>query len=232
MKAQKLHDWQVSIAEAREIQTGLAGQVVQTRQVEASLVAGADISARRGAEMATAAVVVMSYPALEIVEVQVIRGRPGFPYVPGFLSFRESPLVLAACEKLSVKPDLLLVDGQGFAHPRRMGLACHLGLLLDMPTIGCAKSRLCGEHDEPGLEAGCCAQLKDEEEVVGAALRTRIAGSPVYVSIGHKIGLENAIKWVLDCCRGHRLPEPSRMAHLAATGKLKYEARSYAGVGR
>jgi len=160
-------------------------------------------------------------PVLEVVEVKVVTDRIMFPYVPGLLSFREAPLILAACEGLVVKPDIIMVDGQGIAHPRRMGLASHLGLFLDVPTIGCAKSRLCGQHGEPEDEAGSYAELIDEGEVIGAVLRTRAGVKPVYVSIGHKIDLAEAIRWVLACCRGYRLPEPTRMAHQAAGGNLR-----------
>ena len=157
------------------------------------------------------------------METKVVKESLDFPYVPGLLSFREAPLTLAACEKLTLTPDLILVDGQGIAHPRRLGLACHLGLFLNMPTIGCAKSRLCGSHEMPGVEAGSYAEVIDKGEVIGAALRTRSGVKPVYVSIGHKIDLPAAIHWVLECCRGYRLPEPTRLAHLAATGRLEQE---------
>ena len=144
-----------------------------------------------------------------------------FPYIPGLLSFREAPLILAACEQLDLIPDLVLVDGQGIAHPRRFGLASHLGLFLNIPTIGCAKSLLCGAHEIPDSEPGNYAEIIDKSEIIGAALRTKPGVKPVYVSIGHKIDLETAIRWVMNCCRGYRLPEPARLAHLAAGGNLK-----------
>ena len=171
--------------------------------------------------MGTGAVVVLRYPGLEVVVVKVVTGRIAFPYVPGLLSFREAPLVLAACEQLTVTPDLVIVDGQGIAHPRRLGLASHLGLFLDTPTIGCAKSRLCGHHPAPGKEAGSYTELVDRGETVGAVLCTRAGVKPVYVSIGHRIDLTAAIGWVLSCCRGYRLPEPTRLAHQAAGGNLQ-----------
>jgi deoxyribonuclease V len=152
------------------------------------------------------------------------------------LAFREAPAILAACEELRADPDLFLFDGYGLAHPRRMGLACHLGLCLDKPAIGCAKSRLCGEHDEPPPDAGAWAPLRDGVEVIGAAVRTRQGGSPVYVSIGHKVDLETAIRWVLATCRpvgaglrGYRLPEPCRLAHResVSTATVSSQARSY-----
>ncbi len=158
-----------------------------------------------------------------MVETQVVSGELDFPYIPGLLSFREAPLTLAACERLTITPDLILVDGQGIAHPRRMGLASHLGLFLNTPTIGCAKSRLCGTHEVPDEKPGSYAEVVDRGEITGAALRTKFRVKPVYVSIGHKVDLQTAIYWVMNCCRGYRLPEPTRLAHLAAGGNLKPE---------
>jgi deoxyribonuclease V len=224
MKVNWRHDWQVSVARAVEIQRELAAMVSVTSAVgEVRFIAGMDISASRARGMATGAAVVLRYPELELAEVKVVQKPVTFPYVPGLLSFRESPLVLAACEELSITPDLVLVDGQGYAHPRRMGLACHLGLLLDTPTIGCAKSRLCGQHQEPGNEPGNYTELVDNGEVIGAVVRTRKGASPLYVSIGHKVDLKTAIQWVLACCRGYRIPEPLRLAHQAAGGYLKLQ---------
>jgi deoxyribonuclease V len=184
-------------------------------------VAGTDMSVSRADGTGTAAAVILSYPGLELVEMKVVTGRLAFPYVPGLLSFREAPLLIAACEKLEFVPDLVLVDGQGIAHPRRLGLAAHLGLFLDVPTIGCAKSRLCGRHNEPGEAAGSCTELRDGDEVIGGVLRTKNGVKPLYISIGHRIGLPSAVEWVRACCRGYRLPEPTRLAHLAAGGNLK-----------
>jgi len=182
-----------------------------------------DISAGKREGMATAAVVVLNYPELRLVEMEIAQGELDFPYIPGLLSFRESPLTLAACQKLTTAPDLILVDGQGIAHPRRLGLASHLGLFLNMPTIGCAKSLLCGDHEAPMIEPGSYAEIADKDEIIGAALRTKLGVKPVYVSIGHKVDLNTAIYWVMNCCRGYRLPEPTRLAHLAAGGNLKQE---------
>jgi deoxyribonuclease V len=221
MEVRHLHDWQVSIPQAFDIQRELAARVSRTNELEKpGLIAGADISAGRAQGVATGAVVVMDYPALEVVEVKTVNQKLNFPYIPGLLSFRESPLVLAACEKLKAAPDLFLVDGQGLAHPRRLGLACHLGLLLDTPTIGCAKSRLCGRHRELAGEAGSYAELVDDGEVIGAVLRSKQDTRPLYVSIGHKVDLEAAVDWVMACCRGYRIPEPLRLAHLAAGGTI------------
>lgn len=221
VKVRQLHGWQISIAQAQEIQRKLASQVSRKSEVvNLRYVAGVDISAPDSTGIARAAAVVLSYPALETVEVQIAEDKLNFPYIPGLLSFREAPLVLAACQKLSTNLDLILVDGQGIAHPRRFGLASHLGLLLDTPAVGCAKSRLCGRHEPLTTEAGAYAELIDNGEVIGAALRTKAGVNPVYISIGHKIDLPTAIYWVMECCRGYRLPEPSRLAHIAASGNL------------
>ena len=224
MEILRHHNWQVTTTEAIAIQTELAEQVSRTGDVHPRLIAGVDVSVNRWAKTGTGAVVVLSYPELEIVAVEVVTDRIGFPYVPGLLSFREAPLILAASEKLTVTPDLFIVDGQGLAHPRRIGLASHLGLFLDTPTIGCAKSRLSGIHVVPDDQAGSFTELTDKDEIIGAVLRTRTRIKPVYVSIGHRISLQSAINWVLACCGGYRLPEPTRLAHQAAGGNLKVES--------
>ena len=224
MKVKELHDWQLSTAQAREYQVRLAGLVSRRGEVNSPrFVAGVDVSVGRGKGMARGAVVVLNYPELKVVEMEVVYGELGFPYIPGLLSFREAPLTLAVFTKLSITPDLVLVDGQGIAHPRRFGLAAHLGLFLDVPTIGCAKSLLCGSHDMPALGRGNYAEIIDRGETIGVALRTRHKVKPVYVSIGHKIDLKSAVHWVLACCQGYRLPEPTRLAHLAAGGNLELE---------
>ncbi len=221
MKVQKLHSWQVSTSEALAIQRQLAALVERSGGVATPhFIAGVDISAPKADGTATGAAVVIQYPELRLVEAKTVHGVLGFPYIPGLLSFRESPLTLAACEQLTVTPDLILVDGQGIAHPRRVGLASHLGLLLDRPAIGCAKSLLCGKHEMPGETPGSYAEVIDQGETIGAALRTKPGVKPVYVSIGHKLDLETAIYWVLELCHGYRLPEPVRLAHLAASGNL------------
>jgi len=224
VKVESLHSWQVSIAQALEIQQRLAAQVSKRSEVTTPrFIAGVDISVGKGEGMATGAAVVLDYPKLRVVETKVAQGKLDFPYIPGLLSFRESPLTLAACQKLTITPDLILVDGQGIAHPRRLGLASHLGLFLNTPTIGCAKSLLCGSHEAPGAEPSSYAEIADRGEIIGAALRTKLRVKPVYVSIGHKVDLQTAIQWVMNCCRGYRLPEPTRLAHLAAGGNLEPE---------
>jgi deoxyribonuclease V len=222
VKIGSLHGWRLSPSEARELQYKLAALVSRTNALTTpGYIAGVDISVDRARGMGRGAVVVLSYPELEVAEVQTVEDTIDFPYVPGLLSFREAPITLAACAKLKITPDLILVDGQGIAHPRRLGLASHLGLFLDVPTIGCAKSRLCGAHGALADEAGSYAELKDGDETIGAVLRTKAGVNPLYVSIGHKVDLESAVYWVLQCCRGYRLPEPTRLAHLAAGGNLK-----------
>jgi deoxyribonuclease V len=204
------------------IQMELAGEVSRAGKISAPhFIAGVDISVNRFSKIGTGAVVVLSYPGLELVETQSVTANIEFPYVPGLLSFREAPLILAAFEKITLTPDIVMVDGQGIAHPRRFGIASHLGLLLGLPTIGCAKSRLCGEHEIPSNEAGSYKELKDNNEVIGAVLRTKTGVKPLYVSIGHMIDLTSAMEWVVACCRGYRLPEPTRLAHQAAGGNLK-----------
>jgi deoxyribonuclease V len=221
VEAKDLHRWRVSTAEAMDIQRRLASRVVREGSLgDVQHVAGADISVNTAERMGKGAVVVLAYPDLRPVEQSVAEVPLTFPYVPGLLSFRETPVLMEAFARLSVRPDLLLADAQGLAHPRRLGLACHLGLLYDIPTIGCAKSRLCGEHDEVGTERGSRTDLRDGAEVIGAVVRTRDDVKPLYISIGHRIGLEEAVEWVLRCCRGYRLPEPTRLAHQAAAGEV------------
>lgn len=221
VEAKDLHPWRVSTAEAVAIQRRLASQVVlEGAPADVRYVAGTDISVNAAERKGRGAVVVLSYPDLRPVEQSVAEVDLTFPYVPGLLSFRETPVLMEAFAGLSGRPDLMLVDAQGLAHPRRFGLACHLGLLYDVPTIGCAKSRLCGEHDEVEPAPGSRADLRDGAEVIGAVLRTREGVKPIYVSVGHRIGLAEAVEWALRCCRGYRLPEPTRLAHQAAGGEV------------
>jgi deoxyribonuclease V len=213
--------WDVTTAEARRLQEELAGTVVRRGALPVlRRVAGIDVSVNRWSKTGRAAVVVLDYPAMTVAEVSAVSGEITFPYVPGLLTFREAPLVLAAWERLETAPDAVIVDGQGIAHPRRIGLAAHLGLCLGVPTVGCAKSRLIGEHAEPDSAAGSTADLLDSGEVIGQVVRTRDGVKPLYVSIGNLIDLLSAVQLVLACCRGYRLPEPTRLAHQAAGGHL------------
>jgi deoxyribonuclease V len=215
------HAWNLTPAAARALQQALAASVVARGDVrDVRLIAGVDCSAGpRGANAGRAAVVVLRWPELTPVEQATVAGPLPFPYVPGLLSFREIPLVLPAFARLRSRPDLVLVDGQGIAHPRRLGIAAHLGVLLDLPTIGCAKSRLVGEPAaELAAEAGASVPLRDRDEEVGRLVRTRSGVKPLYISPGHRIGIAQAAAWVLRLTRGYRLPEPTRLAHQAAAG--------------
>ena len=219
------HTWNLSILEARNLQTGLSARVIRSGSVvNPRFIAGIDVSVSRFSKLGRASVVILDNPSLRPVEAGHAEGVLQFPYIPGYLSFREAPLIIEAWQKLRIRPDLLIVDGQGIAHPRRFGVATHLGLLLDIPTIGCAKSRLIGECSCLPDEAGSYSLLTDKDEIIGAVVRTRKSVKPLYISIGHKIDLENSIQWILNCCRGFRLPEPTRLAHLAANGRLDCES--------
>ena len=222
-----VHSHPLSTSQAIEIQKNLSARVLtDDATTDVTYIAGVDLSVMRANKTATASVVLLNYPDLDIVDIQTASGNLEFPYVPGLLSFRELPLTLAACEKLSITPDLLIVDGQGIAHPRRFGLASHLGIVMNLPTIGCAKSRLCGSYTEPENELGAYSHLIDKDEIIGAVVRTKHRVKPVYVSIGHKISLDTAIRWIINCCRGYRLPQPTRLAHLAAGGNLQIKSRA------
>jgi len=222
MRVLDLHSWDVSTSEAGDLQRDLATRVVRSRCLHSTprYIAGTDMSVDRIRGTARAAAVVIEYPSLELVEVRTAAGPLAWPYVPGFLSFREAPLVLDALSMLLIEPDIVMVDGQGIAHPRRLGLASHVGLFIDVPTIGCAKSLLCGEYGALGHDRGESAYLVHNEEVIGAAVRTRSCVRPVIVSIGHRFNLAGAVEWVLHCCGRYRLPEPTRLAHLAAGGRI------------
>ena len=219
---QELHPWNISTTEAMDLQRRLASRVSHASGLPEKVryIAGLDISAPRREGLARGAVVVLRYPSLEVEEVRIAEAKPPLPYIPGLLSFREVPVLVGALEALTTAPDLVLVDGQGLAHPRRFGLACHLGLMVDVSTIGCAKSILVGKHTSLPREAGSWVELMDKGEVVGAAVRTRTGVKPTYVSVGHKIDLHTAVDWTLACCRGLRIPEPTRLAHQAAGGQL------------
>ncbi len=219
MQYRSLHSWDVTPAEARELQNRLRTRVIEADQFGTiNTVAGVDIGLKKG--IALASVVVLSFPELQVVDSEVAECPVRFPYIPGLLSFREIPPLLTAFTRLQTEPDLVIVDGQGIAHPRRFGLASHLGLILDKPTIGCAKSRLWGRYEEPGQEQGAYTNLIDKGAVIGVAVRTRTNVRVVYVSIGHRISLDSARTLTLACCQGYRLPETTRHAHNAASGKI------------
>jgi deoxyribonuclease V len=211
-----LHDWNVTTQEAQAIQNRLRPQVRVEPLDVAGLrtVAGADLSFDKGSDIVFAGIVNLDLATLEVVEKVGVRTRAEFPYIPGLLSFREAPPILEAWGKLTGRPDALICDGQGLAHPRRFGIACHLGLLLDLPTVGCAKSILAGHHEPVGDAPGDWAPLVHRAETVGAALRTRAGVSPVFVSVGHRCDLPSAIALVRRCAGPTRVPETTRQAHL------------------
>ena len=215
-----LHSWDVTPAEARAIQEKLRPRIIaQDDFADIHKVAGVDVGFEDGGKVTRAAIVVLGFPGLEPLDRALARRLTSFPYVPGLLSFREIPAILDAFGKLRTGPDLLLCDGQGYAHPRRFGLACHLGLLADLPSIGVAKSRLIGEQQGPlAREKGARAWLRDRGETVGAVLRSRTGVQPLYVSLGHRISLATALDQVLACTTRYRLPETSRHAHRLASG--------------
>jgi deoxyribonuclease V len=217
MKSLPLHRWDVTPAEARRIQEELRRRVSAERPRTISperirRIAGADVALDTARGRAIAGVIVYSFPALEELERAWSAQPLQFPYVPGLLSFREAPALLAAVERLRQSFDLLFCDAHGYAHPRRFGLACHLGVLLGRPTVGVAKSRLIGTHTEPAPEPGAWTPLLDAGEPIGAVLRTRAGARPVYVSTGYRVGLQSAIQLTLAVCDGYRIPRPTREA--------------------
>ncbi|MGR3294536.1 MAG: endonuclease V [Candidatus Scalindua sp.] len=250
MKYLKLHPWNVSYKKAAEIQIRLEKSIILRCAIKNfKYIAGADVSylpqrtiqsgilqnellgkankrssaGAKKSEMFYASVVVFELKTMKRVEAVTASGKVDFPYIPGLLSFRESPILLKAFAKIKSDPDVIILDAQGVAHPRGIGLASHIGLLLDKPSIGCAKTRLIGDYHEMGAEVGCYSHLTVNDKVVGAVLRTRENVKPVFVSPGHKIDLDTSIDLVLKSCRGYRLPEPVRQAHnlvkKTATGK-------------
>jgi deoxyribonuclease V len=213
MSIAPLHEWIVQPGEAIALQRELAKRIIREDRVgEVSRIAGVDMAINEESGMARAAVVLLSYPELEILERHVYEEPVRMPYIPGLLSFREIPCILGAFAQLKQQPDLVMVDGQGIAHPRRLGIASHLGLWLDLPTIGCAKSILTGHHATLGEEVGDWVPLRADGETIGAVLRTRAHVKPIIVSLGHRISLETSLRYVLACCKGYRLPEPTRQA--------------------
>ena len=223
MQLHHQHRWDVTPKEAIAIQQQLRGEVKLAgpydRDHPPETVAGVDVGFEAANTITRAAVVVLDFPSLEPIEHAVYREPTRFPYVPGLLSFREIPAVLGAMEKLKNLPDLLLCDGQGIAHPRRMGIASHLGLLTGIPSIGVGKSRLIGSYEEPGEEKGSWSSLLEKGEVIGAVVRTRSNTKPLYISPGYGIDLESAIYFVLACTKRYKLPETTREAHNLASSK-------------
>lgn len=220
MRVRQRHSWNLSPGEAMAVQTRLAAEIVCRDDFgPIGRVAGVDVGFEDSGKKTRAAVAILAFPSLRLETSAIARQPTRFPYVPGLLSFREAPAVLAAMERLAVLPDLLLCDGQGIAHPRRLGIASHLGLLLDIPSIGVAKTRLTGTHGEVPDERGAWVPLKDGCETIGAVLRTRQGVKPLFVSPGHRIGVESAVAWVMACLTRYRLPETTRWAHRLASSK-------------
>ncbi len=214
-----VNDWPTDVSSARAVQEALRGRVIREDAFGPTrYVAGIDVGFEDKGRITRAAVAVLTFPGLELHDQAVSRSPTRFPYVPGYLSFRELPAVLDALQQLNTRPDLLLCDGQGLAHPRRFGLACHLGVLTDLPSIGVAKSRLIGVHSDPPPHKGQWVPLLDKGEIIGAVLRTRSNVSPLFVSIGHRVTLETAIDYTLRCTSRFRLPETTRWAHRLASG--------------
>lgn len=221
------HRWNLAPKDAAALQSRIAARVVREDDLGAvRLVAGVDVGFEDAGRTARAGVALLSFPALELVEWTVAREPTRFPYVPGLLSFREVPVIVAALRRLKRRPDLVLVDGQGIAHPRRCGVACHLGLVTGLPTVGVAKSRLTGTHREPAARRGAWAPLVDGEETIGAVLRTRAGVKPLFVSAGHRVSLPTAIRFVLACAPRYRLPETTRQAHRLASGPAPAPVRA------
>jgi deoxyribonuclease V len=223
MEIKKLHNWNLSYSQAIALQKSLSEkvQLIELKN-QPKTIAGIDCAFSRDKKRIIACVVLLKLPGFEPIETENAVQKLTFPYIPGLLSFRESPACIAAVEKLKHQPDAFIIDGQGIAHPRRFGLACHLGLFFDKPTIGCAKSRLTGSFEEPAPEKGSFSPLKDGREIIGAVVRTRTNIEPVFVSVGNKCLLKDAIKITLDCTTKYRIPEPARLAHqLVSALKLK-----------
>lgn len=226
MNYKKLHEWEVSIEEAIEIQKRLRSQLTfEEERRDYRTIGGIDVSFDKGSDLVYSGIIVLEMGSFEPIEKATAELRVKFPYVPGLLSFRETPAVIKAWEKLKTRPDCIVCDGQGLAHQRRFGIACHLGLIFDVPSIGCAKSLLVGRYSGLGERRGSTAPLVDRGEVVGMAVRTKDNVEPVYVSQGYRIGLERAVQLVLDSAIGYRIPEPTRQAHL-----LVNEARRRGGA--
>lgn len=221
MKISQRHAWSLTVDEAIKIQEKLKDEVITEDKLKEPVqyVAGVDMGFEADGTISRAAVAVLSFPDLQLQETSLARRPTTFPYIPGFLSFREIPAVLDALEKIKAIPDIILCDGQGIAHPRRFGIACHLGLIVDMPTIGVAKSLLVGKHEEIPDTRGSWQPLIHRGETIGAVLRTRVGVKPIYVSSGHKVSLPTAIDYVLRCTTKYRLPETTRIADKLASNK-------------
>ena len=219
------HNWSLTPRQAIAIQKKLSSAVIREgRPSEIRVAAGLDAAFTRDKKRCIGGVVLWDIFNKKVVEQHSALRELYFPYIPGLLSFREAPALIAALRKLHSRPDLIICDGQGIAHPRRLGIACHIGLITGLPAIGCAKSRLIGEYSEPGIRKGEMSPLRDRDELVGSVLRTRDNVKPVFVSVGHKIELDAAVRIILDCAIGFRLPEPTRLADRLVAERKKHFA--------
>jgi deoxyribonuclease V len=222
MKIQTIHNWDLTYSQAISLQKELAGRVKHKKILPMpKTIAGLDCAFSKDGRNIIAAIVVLRFGNFELIETQKAVQEVNFPYIPGLLSFREAPACIAAAKKLKITPDIFMIDGQGIAHPRRLGIASHLGLFFDKPTIGCAKSRLIGEFREPALKKGSFSPLLDKDEIIGSVVRTRTNVKPVFVSVGNKCTLEEAIEITLACATKYRIPEPTRLAHQLVS-RLKF----------
>jgi deoxyribonuclease V len=216
MKTFSFHRWDVSPKEAVQIQRHMRAKIIPSGKVASlHLVAGADVAYEKQSTTTYAAIVVLRMPDLAIVETSIASCPTSFPYIPGLLSFREAPALIEAFKKVQSNPDVIFIDGHGISHPRSVGIASHIGILINRPVIGCAKSLLIGNYQEPGLARGSQSYLLNQHsDIIGAVLRTRDKVKPVFVSIGHRIDLDEAIRLTLSCGKGYRIPEPTRQADL------------------
>ena len=214
MKINQRHDWTLNIEEAIAVQEKLQTEVITENKIAAPIkyVAGVDVGFESDGAISRAVVAVLNFPDLQVQETSIVHRPTSFPYIPGFLSFRETPAILEALEQIQIVPDIILCDGQGIAHPRRFGVACHLGVIVDIPTIGVAKSRLVGKYETVPETRGSWKPMIHKNETIGAVLRTRTGVKPLYISIGHRISLNTAIDYVLQCAPKYRLPETTRIA--------------------
>lgn len=211
----EIHSWDISPKEGIELQRRLKKRISLTPlEGLPETVAGADISYDKGSNIFFAGIVVLSFPDMEIIDEASAKGKVDFPYIPGLLSFREGALIIEALRRLETVPDLIIFDGQGIAHPRGLGIASHLGLVLNIPSIGCAKTKLCGDYIEPGREKGSCSPLIMKGKEIGGVLRTKSDVKPLFVSPGHLVDIRGSVDLVLTCSKKYRLPEPTRQAHL------------------
>jgi deoxyribonuclease V len=228
MKCLDLHPWNLEYSEAIELQRRLSEQLVlEAPEMDIRLIAGADVSYSKGSNLFFSSVVVLEMPGMKVVELANAEGKVDFPYIPGLLSFREAPILIKAFEKIENIPEVVIFDGQGTAHPRGLGLASHMGLILNLPSIGCAKKNLVGDYGPVGSEVGENTSITFKDKSIGAVLRTKRNVKPVFVSPGHRMDIPSAVDIVMKTCRGYKLPEPTRQAHIAVNkARVSYSTQS------